>query len=36
MFRAVIFRARHVMMAMGIMVTVLDNASGDKTNLSRV
>jgi hypothetical protein len=36
MLRVVIFRARHVMMAMGLMVTVLGNASGDKTNLSRV
>ncbi len=27
MFRVVIFRARHVMMAMGVMVTLLGNAS---------
>jgi hypothetical protein len=36
MLRVVIFRARDVMMAMGLMVTVLGNASGDKTNLSWV
>jgi len=35
MLRVVIFRARDVM-TMGLMETVLGNASGDKTNLSRV